>query len=1057
MKALLPLLAISLILVGAACGQAPPATFSHDVAFNSETVTVNFSLFSCRGPHFEVLEQQADGSLITHAHGTVRTYIGTVTGKPGAIAAGIQREDGSILARVTFEDGSEWVDNGAAVSQRSSTVTPRFPEFTLRPGGAGSTLYAADIGIDLPYDQVISSGGTSETALEIAEFSMMSLNTIYLRDTALVNLIERVIVRLDDAQDPYDGMTTTGQLLTEVGNQWNNVLPSGDHDLGLVASTQVGGGLAQVGVVGTGYSANGSNANGDFSVVGRHELGHNWSLGHFDGGTPEGATINSGNSLGKMSAPEIEKVLSHRDARLAFLDNLGNTAPPLPPRAADDRLVVEPGSGATLVSVLENDNDVNGDTLSLTSFDSLSELGAIISAGGANQLSVTAPADFLATDDSFSYRISDPAGFQSSARVHLRTLMAGDVAGHWTFEKSTTQALDSSSKGRHGPLVGDAQISDGVLMLDGAGDYALVGAPDVETNTVTFAAMIYRDGEPNDFTGIINSRSGSNATGLNFGFTTELRYHWVGSDWQFGSGLNVPNQTWTFVALVIEPDKATFYLNDGSGMQTSVRNAPHAAKLLGTGFRLGHEPLGNRYLPGMMDNARIVTRALSASEIADLAAGGFGACDPTPGLAEQVSSDYIRLSWNPSPAASAQRLYFSSDYTELRDATVGGAADLGTTALDFHELSNLAPGTYYWRIDTTEPSGVVKGNLWTFTLIPSGLVARWPLDETTGTAANELINARHGTIIGNPLLGQDGASIHTATCHCHDGNSDYVEVPYAADLNPSEFTVSLWARVDGGNGTYRSAITSRDDSPARGYILYATNSNVWSFWIGNGGGWSIASSPDTIINGQWYHLAATYGDGTSKLYVDGTLKASRGASLARNEARPIRIGSGNTEGSHGFDFNGCLDEVKLWNRSLSETEIGRLSAYHRWIHENNLTGADAEPNARPGANGLSNLINYALDHSPSNMVDTTPSFSATGQAEFLLPTLLRSDLVYVLQTGLTPATDDWTDIATKSPEQPWMLNSTMITFAQALDGRQRLRSIDLGEERRFWRLLVRLD
>ena len=1054
MKFLFPLVLIASLL-DPSQAQSPPASFSHAVAFGGETVTVNFTSFSCRGPHFAVFEQQANQGLNPHVPAPVRTYIGSVEGKPGAIAAGMLRADGTVLARIMFEDGAEWIDTGTGVTERTSTVTPRFPDFIVRAGGAGSTLYAIEVGIDLPHDQVVSSGGTTAMALEMAEFSMMAINVIYLRDTNLINRIERVIVRLNADADPYNEMTTTAQLLNEVANQWRNVLPQGNHDLGLVASTQAGGGLASMAVVGDGYSSNGADANGDFSVVARHEIGHNWSLGHFDGGSPEGATINSGNSLSKMSGPELEKVLSHRDDRTAFLSNLGNTAPPLPPRAADDSFIVEPGSGNLNLMVLANDNDANGDPVSLTSFDPQTRLGRPIASGGANVIGLPAPADYSARDDSFAYRISDSTGKQGIANVHLRTLLSGDVEGHWTFEHSTGRLLDSSAKGRHGSLEGDARISEGVLVLDGDGDYGGVPAPAIQTNTVTFAAMIYRDGNQPDFTGIVSSRDGSNTAGLNLGWTPDLHYHWAGTDWAHNSGLTVPSRTWTFVALVVEPDKATFYMNPGTGLQKHVRIAAHAKQALHAPFRLGQEPLGARYLKGMLDDVRIIKRALSEAEIADLAAGGLGTCNPKPAFAQEIASSYGRLSWTASPVATQQRLYFSGSYTEVRDATIGDAADQGIKTLNFHELGGLANGTYYWRIDSMEPSGLVKGQVWTFAVVPAGLIAHWPLNEMAGATAIEAVRGRNGVIHGNPALGQSGASLDTETCHCHDGAGDYTEIPYDADLNPESFTLSLWAKVNGGDGSYRSPFTSRDAGPPRGYIIYATSGNQWSFWIGNGRGWSVATAPDTITNNRWYHLAATHGDAASQLYIDGELKASGDGTIQINTVRPLRIGAGATEGPTGVAFNGCLDDVRLWNRVLSQEEITSLAAYHRWTRTHDLSGADADPAAVPGSNGLSNLYNFGVGAGPDTVGSPVPNIPSTGgQAEFFLPDPPLPGLTYVIQTATVLG--EWTDIATKAPQAPWVIDGGFLEFAPPPNDRfQFLRSTPRNEARRFWQLVVR--
>ena len=196
-----------------------PDTFLHQVTYSGETVSINFEKFSCRGPLFDVVVQSADSAdFVDHPHDqTVRTYLGSVTGHPGAVAAGMIRSGGEILARITFADSTEWLDVGGTVSTRGTPFTnPTATTLSVPAGGGGDSLYAADVLIDLPFPQIEASGGSEDEAVEMAEFSMMCINTSYLRDAAILNRVGLIILRMDADLDPYQGQTTTGQMLTQV-------------------------------------------------------------------------------------------------------------------------------------------------------------------------------------------------------------------------------------------------------------------------------------------------------------------------------------------------------------------------------------------------------------------------------------------------------------------------------------------------------------------------------------------------------------------------------------------------------------------------------------------------------------------------------------------------------------------------------------------------------------------------------------------------------------------------------------------------------------------------
>ena len=118
-------------------------------------------------------------------------------------------------------------------------------------------------------------------------------------------------------------------------------------------------------------------------------------------------------------------------------------------------------------------------------------------------------------------------------------------------------------------------------------------------------------------------------------------------------------------------------------------------------------------------------------------------------------------------------------------------------------------------------------------------LAYWRLGESSGsTAADASGNGRTGSFLNTPTLGTGGAlTSDSNTAVGFNGTDEYVTVPYAAALNPAQVTVEAWAYPTGGQGTFRSVVTSRDYAPgnARGYILYASAANTWQFWPGNGG------------------------------------------------------------------------------------------------------------------------------------------------------------------------------------------------------------------------------
>ncbi|MBK1987689.1 hypothetical protein A0J48_009095 [Sphaerospermopsis aphanizomenoides BCCUSP55] len=210
-----------------------------------------------------------------------------------------------------------------------------------------------------------------------------------------------------------------------------------------------------------------------------------------------------------------------------------------------------------------------------------------------------------------------------------------------------------------------------------------------------------------------------------------------------------------------------------------------------------------------------------------------------------------------------------------------------------------------------------------------GLVGYYPL---AGDANDRTNNANHGTING-AIWQQEEMPIKAITNNdeilktmqpvlMFDGKDDYVEVPYSQSLNPNVFTVSAWVKVVGGQGTWRSVITSRDASPlSQGYIIYAGDNNKWQAWVGNNTqAWEIVAGSDVILN-TWTHITSTFDGKQLKLYINGTEVGSKNVVYTLNTRCPLRIGAGATEAKPQYFYPGQIAEVGVWNKALTGAEI----------------------------------------------------------------------------------------------------------------------------------------
>ena len=198
----------------------------------------------------------------------------------------------------------------------------------------------------------------------------------------------------------------------------------------------------------------------------------------------------------------------------------------------------------------------------------------------------------------------------------------------------------------------------------------------------------------------------------------------------------------------------------------------------------------------------------------------------------------------------------------------------------------------------------------------TGLVAAWGFNEGAGpTAGDASGNANTGTISGATwsAQGRYGSAL------TFDGTNDMVVVNSSASLNlTTAMTLSAWVYPTANQSGWRTILQRQVDA----YFLNASNSNGPRFPSGGGtfsGSVSFVSGSSSLPVNTWTHVALTWDGATLRLWVNGAQVASaaQGGVLETNSS-PLRIG-GNVP--YGEFFRGRLDEIRIYNRALAQSEL----------------------------------------------------------------------------------------------------------------------------------------
>ncbi len=205
---------------------------------------------------------------------------------------------------------------------------------------------------------------------------------------------------------------------------------------------------------------------------------------------------------------------------------------------------------------------------------------------------------------------------------------------------------------------------------------------------------------------------------------------------------------------------------------------------------------------------------------------------------------------------------------------------------------------------------------------PTGLVLALGFNEGAGTAVQDASgNGNHGAIAGAAWAagGKFGAALS------FDGVNDLVTIADAASLDlTTGMTMEAWINPNTINGW--ETVILKETNGELAYALYADNNGNDTggprrpgSWIRQGGASYYTLGTTQITINQWTHLAATYDGAVLRLYVNGVQAGSLSRTGSINTtSNPLRIGGNNVWSEW---FNGLIDEVRIYNRALTQAEI----------------------------------------------------------------------------------------------------------------------------------------
>ncbi|MGB7062189.1 MAG: LamG-like jellyroll fold domain-containing protein, partial [Candidatus Zixiibacteriota bacterium] len=511
----------------------------------------------------------------------------------------------------------------------------------------------------------------------------------------------------------------------------------------------------------------------------------------------------------------------------------------------------------------------------------------------------------------------------------------------WRFDEGTGNSVyDETAYNNNGVIDGATWTANGrfgyALDFDGVNDAVIVpDAPELDgMSELTLEAWINLASDPTDWEAIVQKWSTTAAADYTYTLvvsaSNNLYIHFFTDveDVLFIGSLELPLYTWTHVAATYDGTVVRLYVN---GVQD-----PVTGNLTGTIRSNDWEvnigaclPYGSEYFDGMIDEVRILTRALTAEEIAadaaDLPEGTYywkvAADDGSKALTVSETRYFNIVTPAPDPPeitlnsppndSTTENPYMDLDFTVTDPnndpMTVWVYADTGD-ASDLLYVEEEVVGTditYSWADPVME--------------VESGTQSLWHFSEGSGpTTYDQTTNDNDGTISGATWTadGRFGYALD------FNGLSDYVQVPADPSLDiTGPITIEAWIKPSGNPIAYSEIVDKEPPGAGPGYSFMLNNDRLLHFWVGDGADWTNSVGTTALQDDIWYYVVGVHDGDSIRVYVNGVQEGTPTEQGPPGSTAGVNLQIGRGGSALERWFNGIIDEVRISDRALTAEEI----------------------------------------------------------------------------------------------------------------------------------------
>jgi hypothetical protein len=487
--------------------------------------------------------------------------------------------------------------------------------------------------------------------------------------------------------------------------------------------------------------------------------------------------------------------------------------------------------------------------------------------------------------------------------------------------------------------------------------------------------------KPREWSDILRFSDSQYQIRFTYGTKNDQIQFYSGGTYTYTDQFTITDDEWNHVVVVFNSSGRKIYINGvdetySGGSETALPGGSSYGLLIG----LGSSPMN-----GSIDDVIIFNRSLNDAEVGalynatanqyfnefqDLDGGEY---DFTAYAVDTAGNINQTETWEVSVDAVAPQVNFT-----------GQTPANGSTQSNFDIFVNLS-------------SSDDNGEHYSFVDFDNDLIGWWRFDDlnSSGDLVDLSSYSRNATVAGDAFQTDSG---RWGNGFEYDNSNDDVRVHDPVDLIGSEpRTWSIWAKRADPDGVgillYRGAVATS------GYYMSIQATDKVTFYDWQDFTLLTCDTP-TVDDTNWHLYTAVYNTSDLQMYVDGTAcsQLSSAVTLTSDTSNPIGIGYYYTGGT---SMNGALDELMIFNRTLTADEIGALYNATADQYYNNFTNLEE---------GDHSFTGYAVD-AFGNMNETErvvtlqgPDTTAPG-VEFVDPTTVDGAFTNEMYVNLSTSDD----------------------------------------------------